>query len=338
MADQKPVTPSAQKPIAGAVPRPAPARTGNPGPLRPDATTANSGLLRPGTTPANPGPLRPGTTPANPGPLQPGTTPANSGPLRPGTTPANSGLLRPGATPANSPAAIPAVLRGPVAPRSAGWQAASAGAAAAGPEAGAAPTDLREAAGTVEQRDAAKPQQRHNNAGGDRPRPGTTRTGSPNPLGPGPEQRRKIARNAGSGPDKRRVHSAQGTATVPKPPAPGLLFRPIVRVADLAAAITFYEHLGAEVVHGGPEADYVLIQLGTVQVGLVAHPGGVAPGAVELNFSAALPLDELERQLRGRGVTVARTMHNTAFGPQLHVRAPDGLLIKIGQLEPDDYL
>jgi len=305
MADQKPVTPSAQKPTAGVVPRPAPGRAGNSGPLRP------------------------------------------------------------GATPANSPAAIPAVLRGPVAPLSPGWQAAVAGAGPAVPQPGAAhtdlreaagtveqrgatPTDLREAPGTVEQRGAAKLQQRHSNAGvdvdRDRPRPGTragtTRTASPDP---GAEQRRKIARNAGSGsgPDKPRggrVHSAQGTATVPKPPAPGLLFRPIVRVTDLAAAITFYEHLGAEVVHGGPEADYVLVQLGTVQVGLIAHPGWAGPGAVELNFSAALPLDELERQLRGRGVTVARSMHNTAFGPQLHVCAPDGLLIKIGQLEPDDYL
>jgi catechol 2,3-dioxygenase-like lactoylglutathione lyase family enzyme len=132
------------------------------------------------------------------------------------------------------------------------------------------------------------------------------------------------------------VYSSQGTA--PQPPAPGLLFRPIVQVADVAVALAFFEHLGAELIHGGPDADYVLMQLGTVQIGLVGCQGETGPGAVELNFSAALPLDELERRLRRRRVAIARGVHPTVFGPQLHVRAPDGLLIKIGQLEPDDYL
>ena len=117
----------------------------------------------------------------------------------------NAGPVRPGVTPANSPAAIPAVMRGPVAP------------------AGQADRDLSSA----EQ--------------------GPARSGpqAPGPQAPGPEQRRKPARNALSAPrpDKhsgRRAHSAQGTAAVPKPPVPGLLFRPVVRVADLAAAIAFY--------------------------------------------------------------------------------------------------
>ena len=138
-----------------------------------------------------------------------------------------------------------------------------------------------------------------------------------------------------------RVHSPQSAAAVRRPVTPGLSFRPIVQVADVAAAIVFYEHLGAEVIHGGPDTDYVLMQLGTVQIGLVARPADAEKGAgrdayVQLDFSAALPLHDLERHLRERGVTIARSVHNTGFGPQLHVRAPDGLLIRIGQLETDE--
>jgi catechol 2,3-dioxygenase-like lactoylglutathione lyase family enzyme len=108
----------------------------------------------------------------------------------------------------------------------------------------------------------------------------------------------------------------------------------------MAASVAFFEDLGAEVIHGGPDSGYVLMQLGTVQIGLLVRPADPAtdtgPGAVELSFAAAMPLDDLEQRLRGRGVTIAKSPHNTDFGPQLHVRTPDGLLLKIGQLELDE--
>jgi catechol 2,3-dioxygenase-like lactoylglutathione lyase family enzyme len=132
------------------------------------------------------------------------------------------------------------------------------------------------------------------------------------------------------------VPSVQGTAAVPRPPSPGLQFRPIVHVADLAASVAFYEDLGGEVIHGGPGSGYVLMQFGVVQIGLLTHSVDAGQGAVELNFVAAMPLGELEQRLRGRGVTIAEPVHSTDVGPQLHVRAPDGLLVRIGQLEPDD--
>jgi catechol 2,3-dioxygenase-like lactoylglutathione lyase family enzyme len=114
----------------------------------------------------------------------------------------------------------------------------------------------------------------------------------------------------------------------------------VVHVADMAASVAFFEDLGAEVIHGGPDSGYVLMQLGTVQIGLLVRPADTAtdtaPGAVELSFAAAIPLDDLEQRLRGHGVTIAKSSHNTDFGPQLHVRTPDGLLVKIGQLELDE--
>lgn len=215
---------------------------------------------------------------------------------------ANAGPVRPAVTPVNSPAAIPAIMRGPVAPLSAGWRAAAAV------------------------------------TGTERPAPG--KTAEPDDLELAPQ---------GNG----RVDNA----AVWRPSTPGLSFRPIVQVADVAAAIVFYEHLGAEVIHGGPDTDYVLMQLGTVQIGLIARTGNAGEGAgieagsrnspqgnarnacqgaVQLNFATAQPLRDLERHLRGRGVMIARGVHDTIFGPQLHVHTPDGLLIRIGQLEPHE--
>jgi catechol 2,3-dioxygenase-like lactoylglutathione lyase family enzyme len=114
-------------------------------------------------------------------------------------------------------------------------------------------------------------------------------------------------------------------------------FQPMVHVEDMAAAVAFYERLGAEVVHGSGADDWVLLQLGTTQLGLLAHPPRTEDGecTVELNFGAAGPLDDLERRLRDVGVPVAGLETHPDFGDQLQVRSPDGLLIKITQLEPD---
>ena len=89
--------------------------------------------------------------------------------------------------------------------------------------------------------------------------------------------------------------------------SPGLQLHPAVHVADMAAGIAFYQHLGAELIHGGRDADWTLMQLGTVQIGLLAQPPATELGecAVELNFSAAMPLDRLEQRLRRAGVPVA---------------------------------
>jgi catechol 2,3-dioxygenase-like lactoylglutathione lyase family enzyme len=114
---------------------------------------------------------------------------------------------------------------------------------------------------------------------------------------------------------------------------PGLQLRPTVHVGDLATALAFYEHLGGEVVHGGPDTGWVLLQLGTIQLVLVAQPPDTARGEsrVELTFGATMPLDQLERRLHRAGFPVADVTTDRDFGERLEVRSPDGLLIKIGQ-------
>jgi hypothetical protein len=112
-------------------------------------------------------------------------------------------------------------------------------------------------------------------------------------------------------------------------------FRPMVCVADMQSGVTFFEHLGAEIIHGHPRSDYVLMQLGLIQVGLVLEPTATAHTAVELNFATPYPLVDLEKYLRRQDVIIAQTVHHTHFGTQLHVQTPDGLLVRITQLEED---
>ena len=114
----------------------------------------------------------------------------------------------------------------------------------------------------------------------------------------------------------------------PRPPD-RLELRPVVHVADMAASVAFYERLGGEIIHGGPDDEWVLIQLGAVQIDLVTGPAG-GDGTVQLTFAADAPVEHLQQRLPGARLTTDRT-----FGRQLLVRSPDGLLIRIGQREPD---
>lgn len=118
---------------------------------------------------------------------------------------------------------------------------------------------------------------------------------------------------------------------------PGLRLRPMVHVDDLAASLAFYEQLGGEVIHGGRDTEWVLIQLGPIQLILLARPPDATRGEtpVELTFGAAMPLDQLERRLHRAGFPVAEVTTDRDFGDQLQVRTPDGLLVKISQRESD---
>ena len=121
--------------------------------------------------------------------------------------------------------------------------------------------------------------------------------------------------------------------------APSMRLQPMVHVDDMSAAVTFYEQLGATVLHGSRGGDWVLLDLAGTQIGLLAHPPNPEQGdaAVELNFAAAIPLTELEDRLREAGVTIARPTADEGFGRQLQIISPDGLLIKVNELEPDLY-
>jgi catechol 2,3-dioxygenase-like lactoylglutathione lyase family enzyme len=120
------------------------------------------------------------------------------------------------------------------------------------------------------------------------------------------------------------------------PPAPAFVLQPMVHVDDMPASIAFYERLGGSIVHGGRDAEWVLMQLGTTQIGLLARPPRSTAGesTVELNFLCTTPLDQLEKQLHHSGVTVTTMVNDRTFGNQLHVQSPDGLLIKINEMDP----
>lgn len=127
--------------------------------------------------------------------------------------------------------------------------------------------------------------------------------------------------------------------TTPSAPEPGIRLRPMVHVQDMAAAVSFYEALGATVLHGSRDGDWVLLRLGEARIGLLAHPPNPEQdeGAVELNFEATEPLDQLEDRLRAAGVTIARPTTDEGFGRQLQLAGPDGLLVKIDELDPELY-
>jgi catechol 2,3-dioxygenase-like lactoylglutathione lyase family enzyme len=118
-----------------------------------------------------------------------------------------------------------------------------------------------------------------------------------------------------------------------------LRLQPMVHVEDMASAVDFYERLGARVLHGSRDGDWVLVSLGGCEIGLLAHPpnpeqGG---GSVELNFETTVPLEELEKDLRDQGVSVDSPTAEQGFGRQLVLRSPDGLLLKINELRPERF-
>jgi len=120
---------------------------------------------------------------------------------------------------------------------------------------------------------------------------------------------------------------------------PGLRLQPMVHVQQMDIAVAFYEQLGGELVHGSRDGDWVLMQIGGTELGLLAHPPNPEQneGAVELNFTCTGQLDALEEQLRRAGVTIAQPTSEQAFGRQLQLTGPGGLLIKVNQLEPERY-
>jgi catechol 2,3-dioxygenase-like lactoylglutathione lyase family enzyme len=137
-------------------------------------------------------------------------------------------------------------------------------------------------------------------------------------------------------PSRRSPDPEEDTVTDRSDAGPGVRLRPVVHVEDLAVSLAFYEQLGARVVHGSEDGDRALMEIGNARIGLLAHPPypDQGEGAVELNFESTDPLEEVEARLRARGATIARPTSDEAFGRQLQLVSPDGLLLKIDELDP----
>jgi predicted enzyme related to lactoylglutathione lyase len=116
----------------------------------------------------------------------------------------------------------------------------------------------------------------------------------------------------------------------------GIRLRPMVHVTDMAAAVSFYETLGAQVVQGSKDGDWVLLRVAGGEIGLLAHPPNPEQneGTVELSFQATVPLDQVEERLRAAGAPITQPVQEVGFGRQLQLTSPDGLLIKIDELDP----
>ncbi len=120
---------------------------------------------------------------------------------------------------------------------------------------------------------------------------------------------------------------------------PSLSLQPMIHVEDIAASVSFYEALGARVEHCSRDGDFVMMRVGPSRFGLLAHPPNPEQneGQVELNFETTEVLETLEQRLRAANLTITQPTTDEGFGRQLQVSTPDGLLIKINQLEQDLY-
>ena len=118
-----------------------------------------------------------------------------------------------------------------------------------------------------------------------------------------------------------------------------LRLQPIVHVTDMSASIRFYEALGAKVQMGSRDGDWALLTIGESEIGLLAHPANPEQGEgdVELCFECDSPLSKVETRLQTDGVEIVRGAGDEAFGEQLQVRAPGGMLNKINRLDSSTF-
>ncbi len=119
----------------------------------------------------------------------------------------------------------------------------------------------------------------------------------------------------------------------------GLKLQPMVHVKDMAASIRFYMALGGTLITRSRDSDWAQLALGGAEIGLLAHPPNPEQQEerVELSFEADEPLDALQQQFEEAGIKIVRGAADEAFGAQLQIESPDGLLIKINRIDPATF-
>ena len=119
--------------------------------------------------------------------------------------------------------------------------------------------------------------------------------------------------------------------------APKLVLQPMVHVKDMKGMVALLEALGGQVGPGSRDGDWVQVAIGGAEIGLLAHPPNPEQGEgdVELNFEARSPLEDIEKAAWAAGVAIASPTTDEGFGRQLQLRSPDGLLVKINEIEPE---
>lgn len=113
----------------------------------------------------------------------------------------------------------------------------------------------------------------------------------------------------------------------------------VLTVSDVSASCDFYESLGAEVVTFGD--DRKAVRFGDQKINLHPTDGDVTPVAAEPTVGAGdfcllteAPIDEVEAELRERGIEIVKgpIERAGAVAPitSVYVRDPDGNLVEIG--------
>jgi catechol 2,3-dioxygenase-like lactoylglutathione lyase family enzyme len=117
----------------------------------------------------------------------------------------------------------------------------------------------------------------------------------------------------------------------------GLRVQPMVHVEQMAAGLAFYEALGGRLVFGSRDGDWALLRFGNSMLSLLAHPPGDGlMETVELQFTCEAKLEEIEAHLRSIDPAfIDRGVADEAFGRMLKLKTPDGLLVKLRELERD---
>lgn len=116
-----------------------------------------------------------------------------------------------------------------------------------------------------------------------------------------------------------------------------LAIQPMLHVENMGESLAFFERLGAEVLFGSRDGDYALVQFGPTRLGLLAHPPSPDnPEPLELQFESGTPLEQIEEHLRATAPEmIHRGAGDEAFGKMLQLRTPDGLVVKLLELERD---
>ena len=133
-----------------------------------------------------------------------------------------------------------------------------------------------------------------------------------------------------------KTEAATKTASKTATKELGLKLSPMLHVRDLSKHVDFFERLGGSLLYGSRDGDFALMRFGETELGLLGHPPNPEQGdhPLELNFSAELPLEQIESAV-DRDSSVVQGVSDEAFGRQLLLKTPDGLLVKINQIERD---
>ncbi len=117
----------------------------------------------------------------------------------------------------------------------------------------------------------------------------------------------------------------------------GLRLQPMVHVADMAAAQDFYAALGGALVFGSRDGDWALVRFGGTCLSLLAHPPSeLNPEPVELQFVSEAPLEGVVAHLETvLPATIERGIGDEMFGRMAQLRTPDGLVVKLLELDRD---